>query len=69
MSVYRRRDQSFNERLSVRSEELKTVVTQDEQGRVILSALPYLKFPSQDCAEQFLRRVVFNSNKPRRIQK
>jgi hypothetical protein len=59
MSTYRRKNHSLNQWLSVRRDDLKAAtVARDEQGRVIVSALPYLLFPSTDCAEQFVRRVL-----------
>lgn len=59
MSVYRRKNHNFNERLSVRRDELRAAtLDRDERGRVTLSALPHLIFPSTDCAEQFVRRVL-----------
>lgn len=59
MGAYRRKNQSFKNRLSALYEELKpTVVTKDEGGRVILSGLEYLKFPTERCAQQFLERVT-----------
>lgn len=62
MSIYRRRNREFEDRLSIRNDELKSgIVTKDEQGKIILSALPYLQFPTQASAEQFLRRVTRNT--------
>jgi hypothetical protein len=59
MSAYRRKNHNFNSRLAVRRDELKAAtLNRDEQGRVVISALPYLVFPSADSAEQFVRRVV-----------
>lgn len=63
--AYHRKNHSFNARLVVRRDELKAAtVARDEQGRVIVSALPYLTFPSTYCAEQFVRRVLLQREKP-----
>lgn len=56
MSVYRRKDATFNARLAVRHDELRHVTVVN--GQVVISALPYLTFPTQVSAEQFLRRVT-----------
>ena len=58
MSVYRRKDATFNARLAVRHDELRHVTVVNGQGQVVISALPYLTFPTQVSAEQFLRRVT-----------
>lgn len=65
--TYHRKNHSFNQRLAVRRDELKhATVNRDEQGRVTLSVLPYLVFPSADSAEQFVRRVMMQREKPSR---
>ena len=62
MSVYRRKDATFNARLAVRHEELRrAAVTVNGQGQVVISAVPYLTFPSTDCAEQFVKRILLQS--------
>ncbi|MGD0163703.1 MAG: hypothetical protein ABSB39_14650 [Candidatus Sulfotelmatobacter sp.] len=67
MSTYRRKNHTFNSRLAVRRDELKdATIDRDEQGRVIVSALPYLIFPTADSAEQFVRRVVMQREPSRR---
>jgi hypothetical protein len=67
MSTYRRKNHTFNARLAVRHDDLKAAtVIRDEQGRVVLSALPYLTFPSTDAAEQFVRRVLLQREPNRR---
>jgi hypothetical protein len=59
MSAYHRRYREFEGRLAVRHDELRSAaVTVNDRGEVILSAVPYLIFPSTDCAEQFVRRVL-----------
>ena len=70
MSTYRRKNHSFNSRLAVRRDELKAATLNcDEQGRVIISALPAYTFPSIDVAEQFVRRVLMQREPSgRRIQ-
>ena len=66
MSAYHRRNRQFEgRRLAVRHDELRSAaVTVNDRGEVILSALPYLIFPSTDCAEQFVRRVLLQREKP-----
>lgn len=67
MSTYHRRNRQFESRLAVRRDELQAaIVTRDEQGRVVISALPAYSFPTQDCAEQFIRRVLMQREPNRR---
>jgi hypothetical protein len=69
MSVYRRKDAAFNTRLAVRHDELsdsRTAVIINGQGQVVILAIPYLTFPTTDCAERFVRRVL--QRKTRRSQ-
>jgi hypothetical protein len=70
MSTYHRRNRQFESRLAVRRDELQAAtVTRDETGRVVISALPAYSFPTQDCAEQFIRRVLMQREPSgRRIQ-
>jgi hypothetical protein len=69
MSAYRRKNSAFNSRLAVRRDQLQAAtVNPDAQGRVTISALPYLVFPSVDCAEQFVRRVLMQREPNRRRQ-
>jgi hypothetical protein len=68
MSTYRRKNRTFNSRLAVRRDQLQAAtVNRDAQGRVVISALPAYSFPTQECAEQFIRRIVLNDRK-RRVQ-
>ena len=65
MSTYHRRNRQFESRLAVRRDELQAAtVNPDAKGRVVISALPAYTFPSIDCAEQFLRRVLMQREKP-----
>jgi hypothetical protein len=65
MSTYHRRNRQFESRLAVRRDELQAAtVTRDETGRVVISALPAYSFPTQDCAEQFIRRVLMQREQP-----
>jgi len=66
MSAYHRRNRQYESRLAVRRDELQAAtVTRDETGRVVISALPAYSFPTQECAEQFIRRVVLKDRKRR----
>ena len=65
---YRRKDATFNARLAVRHDELRlelrrAEVTVNGQGQVVISAIPYLTFPSTDCAAQFVKRILMQSER------
>lgn len=67
MSIYRRKNHSFNSRLSVRRDELRTATVDiNERGQATIACLPYLTFPSVDSAEQFVRRVLMQREPSRR---
>ena len=72
MSVYRRKDDRFNERMArIRDEQLAEVARslQDDalvvhaDGTVTISAINYLTFPSRESAARFLKRVTTRRTK------
>jgi hypothetical protein len=64
MTTYKRKNHSFSQRLAVRHDELRSAaVTSDEQGRVTISVLPYLRFATASDAQRFLRRVVHHATR------
>lgn len=59
--TYRRVNPAFNAQLQQRADELrllKAATVTVNEGRVTITALPYLQFPNTGCAERFLRRVT-----------
>jgi hypothetical protein len=62
--AYKRRNHDFNARLAVRHDELRrAAVAVNGRGQVVISAIPYLIFPSTGCAEQFVKRVLLQSQR------
>ena len=60
MSVYKRRNHDFNERLQSRADELHKgeAVTTDRAGRVVVLELGPITFSTPEDACRFLRRVI-----------
>ena len=65
--AYKRKPTEYNERLArIRDEQLAEVnrslqddaLVVHEDGRVTLSCLPAMTFPTRECARQFLCRVT-----------
>ena len=69
MSSYHRRNRQFEDRLAVRHDELRSAaVTVNDRGEVIVASLPYLLFPSAECAEKFVKRILLQREPSRRTR-